>query len=124
MTKPLASGGGRAAVAAHTPGPWETRRAVTPDNTGGYDWAITKDGKVLAEAFENVGYATDGETYDKRPAQANARLIAAAPELLEALEEARELVCKTWCDERDTDCPHCLECQDAQAAIARATGAA
>jgi hypothetical protein len=63
-----------------------TSKALAPDNTGGFDWAIAKDGKVIAEAFEHVGYASDGITYDKQPAEANARLIAAAPELLAALE--------------------------------------
>lgn len=65
---------------AHTPGPWEARRAVQPDNVGGYDYAIIAPGKViLAEAFEIVG---DG---DARPVEANARLIAAAPDQLAAL---------------------------------------
>jgi hypothetical protein len=68
----------------HTEGPWATRRSPIPDNTGGYDVAIVADGKVIAECFEHVGYAGDGRTYDCRPVYANARLIAAAPDLLKA----------------------------------------
>ncbi len=71
----------------HTPGPWVTRRAKAPDNTGGFDWAIAAGGKVIAEAFENVGYLTDGATYDGLPAEANANLIAAAPDLFAVVEE-------------------------------------
>lgn len=71
----------------HTPGPWETRRSRTPDNTGGYDYAIVdKDKQIIAEAFEH----TDKESCDfvKAPVEANARLIAAAPDLLSACKEA------------------------------------
>jgi hypothetical protein len=60
------------------------RRAVKPSD-GGYDWGITTvvDGRItcIAEAFEVVGEAT------KAPAEANARLIAAAPDMLEALKD-------------------------------------
>lgn len=73
--------------AQHTPGPWETRRARTPDNTGGYDWAVAKDGKVIAECFEHVDFADVGTGFYRVPVEANARLIAAAPDLLEALVE-------------------------------------
>ena len=70
-----------------TPGPWITRRAVHPDNTGGYDVAVIAPGKaIIAECFENVGYTDDGQAFDTRPAQGNANLIAAAPELLSELQ--------------------------------------
>lgn len=70
----------------HTQGPWKAVRAESPDNTGGFDWAILDaNSRIVSEAFEHVGQLSGG--YDKRPAEANARLIAAAPDLLEALQE-------------------------------------
>lgn len=72
---------------AFTKGPWECRRALHPDNTGGFDYAIAADGKIIAEAFEHVDYADGRDGYDCRPVAANARLIAAAPDLYEALEK-------------------------------------
>ncbi len=69
-----------------TPGPWVTRRAAEPDNTGGYDWAIVAPGNaIIAECFEHVDWREPGLTYDIRPAEAHARLFAAAPELLDAM---------------------------------------
>lgn len=67
----------------HTPGPLTTRRAMHPDNTGGYDHAVLDDGgAIIAECFENVGNGLG------RPAKANASLFAAAPDLLAACEAA------------------------------------
>lgn len=64
----------------HTAGPWEARKALHPSD-GGWDWGIAADvgGKqrCIAEAFEVVGRDV------KAPAEANARLIAAAPDLLD-----------------------------------------
>ncbi len=74
-------------MSGFTPGPWVPRRAVKPDNTGGYDWAIiAPDKAIVAECFEVVDWAENGVDFDTRPVEANARLIAAAPDLLEALQ--------------------------------------
>jgi hypothetical protein len=66
----------------HTHGPWESRKAKFPID-GQFDWGVSAeiDGKryAIAEAFGRV--AQDVLT----PAEANARLIAAAPELLQVL---------------------------------------
>ena len=90
----------------HTAGPWE----------------IASVGKT---AIRGVGMRmvaitsvhTDSETNAK-----NALLIAAAPELLEALEEllADTPKCKYECGDDDPDCPHVK----ARAAIAKAKGGA
>jgi len=65
-------------MSKHTPGPWELHL--------GYNGAfrIEKDGVVI----------TDRGPYLDRHLEmhANARLIAAAPDLLEALKEAREVM--------------------------------
>ncbi len=75
-------------MSKHTPGPWMPRRAVKPDNTGGYDWAIiAPDKAIVAECFEVVDWAENGVDFDTRPVEANARLIASAPDLLEALQD-------------------------------------
>lgn len=70
-----------------TPGPWTARRAAAP-NDGEYDYGIGAevDGRLqcIAEAFGRCGVTSFP------PAEANANLIAAAPDLYEALVEARE----------------------------------
>jgi hypothetical protein len=58
-------------VDKHTPGPWEAKRET--DYVPAQVWAA---GRQLAEVY--------GES--REPRAANARLIAAAPELLKALQ--------------------------------------
>ena len=61
----------------HTPGPWFAKRA----GDGGYfEWYVGRDGENCSIA-EDI---TDPVTRD--PSEANAHLIAAAPDLLEALK--------------------------------------
>ncbi len=82
----------------HTPGPWEVRRANRPTD-GQFDWAIgalvNDRQSCIAEAFGRVAV-------DSYPdAEANARLIAAAPDLLEALKIARK--CIAYCRKAHKD---------------------
>lgn len=88
-------------MSGFTPGPWVPRRAVKPDNTGGYDWAIiAPDKAIVAECFEVVDWAENGVDFDTRPVEANARLIAASPTLLEALQDfCLSAECAAGCDE-------------------------
>ena len=75
----------------HTPGPWEARciesqewaiDAPNGDPTIGYSsWT------ALASVYGSNDFRREGEAV----AEANARLIAAAPELLEACKAARAL---------------------------------
>ena len=66
--------------AKHTPGPWEWDEYYT-----GLDGA-NGQGVLIYSDYE--GMSIHGETVAQ--AESNAHLIAAAPELLEALEKARQ----------------------------------
>lgn len=59
----------------HTPGPWRVERQNSSPTTG--EWMI---------AGAKPGYLAEVRDCGSGCAKANARLIAAAPELLEALE--------------------------------------
>ena len=81
----------------HTPGPWKTT------------------GANITDANRNhVATVTDGGTTD---GEANARLIAAAPELLAALKDIAET---QWAN----GVPSSGALREARAAIAKAEGAA
>lgn len=63
----------------HTPGPWEVSKE--------WDGTSIKAGPFhVTHTIQSCGFHSDEE--DKVVTQANARLIAAAPELLEALQSA------------------------------------
>jgi hypothetical protein len=64
----------------HTPGPWETSRDATPEWHTQVTVYAEATGKRVATVFETP---------------ANARLIAAAPELLEALRWALSVLDKS-----------------------------
>ena len=93
----------------HTPGPWTVTRSKM-ETDGAFDYAISADGVlVLAEVF---GRDAKGGW---PPSEANARLIAAAPEMLAAL---RQMVVNSKGDRKEyRDCH-----KKALAAIAKATG--
>jgi hypothetical protein len=61
----------------HTPGPWEI-----DDEAPGY---INAAGIPIAQVFDNPD--TGMEPLDEEPSTFNARLITAAPDLLEALKK-------------------------------------
>lgn len=99
-----------------TPGPW------WPEQNSAGAWGVStyRDGaKPQFQSFgaticHGVGDGTEARTRDNR--EANARLIAAAPELLEALELAREIMA----DQLDGEFPEPMRQIDA--AIAKARG--
>lgn len=74
-----------------TPGPWEIKHGF---NVFGY----RQDGKILSVVASTGGYQSN--TYEANTENAaNARLIAAAPDLLEALREFIQLVqSEAWTD--------------------------
>lgn len=64
-------------MSAHTPGPWRVKKATVRGEVN--EWYVTDDGGVAVIA--SCVTDTAGE-----PSEANARLIAAAPELLEVID--------------------------------------
>lgn len=103
-------------MSAHTDGRW-----LLDWNVGRID--VHCDGKLIASLRRST---IDGPpTYDDGEALANARLIAAAPELLAALQEAIDAVHTfhgpvAWETYRD----HSPEMKRWRDAIAKATGSA
>ena len=99
--------------AAHTPGPWIVR-----DDEMDYACPIIDSASVGRGYYASIATATQRDPHPREgggisiaTARANARLIAAAPDLLAALEKAVER-----CDEPEA------WSADARAAIAKATG--
>lgn len=111
-------------AAKHTPGPWQTDRnnvhsaqIATIHQCVGNDWIEVWSPKALGASEEMQ--------------EANARLISAAPELLEALRGIYAAYCgvmrdqfdfpgRPWTPERDND----TVALQARAAIVKATGSA
>ncbi len=67
----------------HTPGPWSTDPEVEHESVLG------PNGKMVADCAI-FGFGKDAPTQERN--QANARLISAAPELYDALLEARKAI--------------------------------
>ena len=108
----------------HTPGPWNTTLRAAPVEDGNDDEleiAISgsnPDQRTIAATFKTDGFTVDGyemEGCSLEEAQANARLIAAAPDLLEALKQFL-----AWGEGKDCEYPF----QQARAAISKALGGA
>ncbi|MDX9747441.1 MAG: hypothetical protein RBT57_02970 [Paludibacter sp.] len=66
----------------HTPGPWKTNYS---ERYPEYDFVTGKNGEIICQFFSK-----SEEDYSNK--EANAKLIAAAPELLEALRELHDLL--------------------------------
>ena len=97
-------------MSKHTPGPWCANRFSimakgSTDTYSGTVWGcIARVEELYAWDSEGRGWSTSGDR------DANAHLIAAAPELLEALEIALDCAGDAWWAEK------------AEAAIAKAKG--
>lgn len=72
--------------AKHTPGPWIAIRSIPVE---GYDgWYLKAQPNHTMRGFtQEIGWVNGGDENT-----ANARLIAAAPEMLEALKHARDQI--------------------------------
>lgn len=69
----------------HTPGPWWFKRIDTPTDK------FSQSGERICERRMVIGDKEDWVLADMDLTEANARLIAAAPELLARLEEFRKM---------------------------------
>ncbi len=91
-------------TAQHTPGPW----MVEPDEDGLF---------LVVDESREMDYIYIDQQQDNR--EANARLIAAAPEMLAALE----VVVESWTSQFERNGHLAPDwCKQARAAIAKATG--
>ena len=98
---------------AHTKGPWLIREGFDPD-----DWEIypMRDGPPDVGEWTELA-VVPGHWGDDEELEANARLIAAAPDLLEALERLLAAAEKTTFSDQFPQ-----ECENARAALSKATG--
>ena len=71
--------------AKHTPGPWDYDYGLVPPDGPERYCEVTKDGGNLIIARVN-------DCFNEKEGHANARLIAAAPMLLEACERMKEAI--------------------------------
>ena len=105
-------------MSKHTPGPWEVVNNP-PNEDGSTATSIYGSDQYVADVY--CGYA-GSKNMPNAEAAANARLIAAAPELLEALDG----MIQVYGGDRDWNGPkHSTELEliaMARAAIAKATG--
>ena len=114
-----------------TPGPWQSSAAAEELPYGVMPRIYSADGTLLAEVG-NVRHISDASawTLDQDAWEANAKLIAAAPDLAKALEYYADTFCEGFCKdlpqagtyqpEMDLDCSGCK----ARAALAKARGQA
>ena len=99
----------------HTPGPWRT--SDNGEWTASYDGLGSSCYQGIKDEFGNVvalAVAHDPNLFSDPDTYANARLIAAAPDLLEALKNLLESHYNGNVIKAD--------CAEAEAAIAKATG--
>lgn len=89
----------------HTPGPWEYGKL---NNYEYFD--VEHKGTRICSLFTHM----DGDTEEQEEAEANAQLIASAPDMLEALQKCVKAMENSNCDSLITD--------QAKAIIKKATG--
>jgi len=98
----------------HTPGPWQfdARNSGINSNPG---WGL------LNADGESLGITVHWDRRSSDTAYANARLIAAAPDLLAALQRLRDDVqaMHVGSDERCNDCAVCMSLKLADAALSK-----
>lgn len=101
----------------HTPGPWHVEKQRAPN--GGVFYDVTEENRQAHDRIAMVGPWTASR--DGYEAESNARLIAAAPELLAMLRAyAADCICQHDSIRHPDGCG---ACEDARELIARAGGA-
>ena len=109
-------------MSKHTPGPWIAFPSNTRWTSGAFDpifknglWHVVPASKPERLPICTVDYADDHHEPTREKAEADARLIAAAPEMLDALNAAEDLLHRMGMQSSDAY-------QEINAAIANATG--
>lgn len=113
----------------HTPGPWRTQAAYITISSPSLEVCAGEGYFIVASPRWSDDPSHEHCTTDANVMQANARLIAAAPELLEALRSLFDAYCgamrsefdfpgRPWTPERDND----VAAIAARDALAKATG--
>jgi len=101
----------------HTPGPWQLELNNHPDEIGDHNYSLFTNGYEFGKYNdESLSAGFDSST----PA-ANARLIAAAPELLEACQQLVYVLARLPIGDPLISDAH-TACKKARATIAQATG--
>ena len=106
---------------AHTPGPWHVEKPTTERKKGTFATLLTGVG---GRGFPTCEFEITSENYKNSHVEANAVLIAAAPELLDALADAvdeLEQMHRHYYGNCTGGCPACVAIDKARAAIAGAT---
>jgi hypothetical protein len=84
--------------AKHTPGPWEIERPFEEDGL----YVSSESTALICEVMEHSGHGTPLQNEEAEEMdEANARLIAAAPDLLEALQYLHGIVLNGMTDDYD-----------------------
>ena len=96
----------------HTPGPWKAAHAIQDDAAARYIWSVTDKATGHRELIATIPYA-EGDHIN-----ADARLIAAAPDMLAMLHEVIELLNNPDADGTDANRVE----RQILAVIAKATG--
>jgi hypothetical protein len=112
-------------MSTHTPGPWSVERGDVLDSDS-ERWSVLTTGprRYFIATVEN---GAPGDTLETE--LANARLIAAAPDLLEAAAEAKAAIAKQRVPQNDAEAALQVlfilgpVLEQLRAAIAKATGA-
>jgi len=100
-------------MSAHTPGPWAVPLDAPGDITAGHSFVAA----ALHSGVVGETWLIQGPSVPIDQAGANARLIAAAPELLEALRNCAEIMARMY-GRAEANAP---ALKLARAAIAKAT---
>ncbi len=103
----------------HTPGPWMQGRPLTAT---GITPIKTLAGRQLVAHVTHPKWGYEDTPADPVECSANARLIAAAPELLAAIENAANVLAGIACGDLKTIRPDSAALKQARAAIAKAKG--
>ena len=91
--------------AGHTPGPWLAASSFS----SAVGLPVVQQGRgrsIASVTFFNLG---EGFENHDRESYANARLIAAAPDMVTALDWYADQLCEGWC-EQSPDCAHFDDC--------------